>query len=127
MVKTLICIPSELPGGLEAELSKSLEGSDVYNFVEINRDANSSEISLAFQRYSCHAVACLDPIEAIAKKGAAAIIVRSISPDNLLRFLKSSVRVLISKNKTVQDSARQYINDKLTELARKDLSTSGRK
>lgn len=127
MVRMLICIPSELPGGLEAELSRSLEDSDVYNFVEIDGGADPPRISLAFQRYSCHAAACLDPIEAIAKNGADAVIVKSIGPDYLLRFLGSRVRVLICEEKTVLASAKGYIAGQFGEMTWKDLSAISRK
>lgn len=108
-------------------LSDSLEDSDVYNFVEIDKDSNSPIISLAFQRYSCHSVSCLDPVEAIVKKGASVLIVKAIGPDYLLRFLETPVKVLISNEKTVLDSVKRYINGQLTKMTRKDFSASSRK
>lgn len=127
MSNALICVPSELPGGLEAILSDSLEDSDIYNFVEIDKESKPLIISLASQRYSCHSVSCLDPVEAIVKKGASVLIVKAIGPDYLLRFLESPVRVLISNEKTVLDSVKRYITGQLAEMTRKDFSASSRK
>ncbi|MEM4262977.1 MAG: hypothetical protein QXY98_04500 [Thermoplasmata archaeon] len=127
MEKITICIPSDLPGGLDARPSKSLEDSDVYNFVQVERNGNHEEISLKYQRFSCHAIACLDPVEAIAKKGAIAIVVRSISPEYLIRFLQAGVKIYVSNENTVLNSARAFVAGKVDELTRMDFSSSARK
>lgn len=127
MGKTIICVPSDLPGGLDARLSSSLEDSDVYNFIQIEQIGNNQKISLKYQRFSCHAIVCLDPVEAIAKKGATAIVVRSIGPEYLIRFLQVGVKIYVGKENTVLDSARAFIAGKVEELTKMDFSSTARK
>jgi len=124
----IVCIPSKLPGGLEAELSDSLEDSDVYNFVQISGDtANPENIKILSQRYSCHGVACVDPVVAISQRGASKLVVRAIGPDYLLRFAHEGIRIFVSDEPTVLGSTRAYAAGRLKELTLRDFPSARRK
>jgi len=125
MTDVIICVPSELPGGLEAELSRSLEDSDVYNFVRISDDiGDHQDIRIVSQRYGCHGVACVDPVEAISKRGASGLVVRAIGPDYLLRFTRTGIRIFISDEPTLLGSTKAYAAGRLKELTSRDFSST---
>ncbi|MDH4122885.1 MAG: hypothetical protein OEV21_02205 [Thermoplasmata archaeon] len=111
-----------MPGGLDSDVSRSLDDSDVYNYIDMDDNAHPPKIELAFQRYSCQGVACLDPIEAIARKGVAALVVAQIGPDYLFRFLNEGIRVFAGASGKVSDAATQFLSNELKELSKKDFS-----
>lgn len=122
MSSMIICVPSDIPGGLGARVSPSFENSEVYNFLRIEAKDDSQAIDLYSMRHSCQSGACLDPIDAIARK-ATTLIVSRISDDFLWRFLKEGTRLFTDATGTVLEAARAYSKGELRAITSGDFSS----
>lgn len=116
MGTVIVCVPSDMPGGINAAVSVSFEESDVYNYLEISqKGSGNSRISFSSMRYNCFGVACVDPVDAISKK-ALVLIVSKISPGFLHRFLDEDMEVFAQASGTVSTSAESYVRGELKSL-----------
>jgi len=112
----IICVPSDMPGGMSSPVSVNFEDSDVYNYIEISEEGNgSSIISFFSMRYNCSGVACVDPVDAISKK-ASVLIVSKISPSFFHRFLDEGIEVFDRASGTVSNSVESYVRGELKRL-----------
>jgi len=112
----LICVASDLPGGLDALIGPAFEESEVYNFLE--RSDDSTEFRFHSMRHECTGTACVDPIDLISRRGTSVLIVAKISSSFLIRFLDSGVRVFEGASGRVRDATEDFVQGRLREITK---------
>ena len=93
-----ICIPCNLPGGPEAVVSAPFEEADLLDYYELHPDGNFEHEA---EMRSCPG-GCIDPIEAIVKRGTVAVVIVGIRPSSLLRFWNAGVKVYHASDPSVR-------------------------
>lgn len=86
-----VCIPSPYPGGPETPVTADFELADMLDYYDLGPDGR---FAMTAQARNCIG-ACIDPVEAIMRRGVESVIVRGISDSYLYRFRSAGVRVLL--------------------------------
>ena len=85
-----VCIPSPYPGGPDTPVTAEFELADMLDYYELNPDGSFAQIA---QTRNCIG-ACIDPVEAIMRRGVEKVIVTGISGSYLMRFRNARIKVL---------------------------------
>ncbi len=110
-----VCIPSPYPGGPQTPVSAAFEQADMLDYYELRTDGSFEQIA---QMRNCIG-ACIDPVEAIMRRGAKTVIVVDISDSYLMRFRNASVDVLLANSSSVEEVMRSAAKGELVEAGRK--------
>ncbi len=94
MKTTKIAVPSNQPGGLEAEVSGHFGHCDLYTIVEIGDDGLQSVRPLANPPHE-HG-GCLAPVQLLADQGVTAILVGGLGRRPLMGFHQAGIEVYLA-------------------------------
>jgi predicted Fe-Mo cluster-binding NifX family protein len=109
----MVCIPCEDPGGASGKLASSFETADVFDYWEIGDDGTACH---AAQNRTCHGSFCVEPVEAIHRRRADALVVTSIAPATLAAFSALGVKVFRAESPTVQNALRSLAAGTLKQM-----------
>lgn len=118
----ICCIPCLSPGGPDAIIAPSFEESELLDYFDIREDGAFEQIA---QTRPCIG-GCSDPVEAVARRGADAVIVLGISPHSLMRFSSFAVRVLKADQTSARALIAQLVAGRLEEIGIDQFSSLGR-
>ncbi len=85
------------------------------DYYEVRADGGFAQIA---QTRNCIG-ACIDPVEAIMRRGVEKVVVRSIGPSYLSRFRASGIRVFQADSERVEELMQALSHDALVELGPK--------
>lgn len=89
-MNTLIAVPSQAPGGLDAVLSMHFGHCDVFTLVTLE-DAVVVETSLLEAPDHAHG-GCLAPVQLLASRGVTALAAGGMGPRPLQGFLEAGIQ-----------------------------------
>ncbi len=107
-----VCIPSPYPGGPDTPVTAEFELADMLDYYELNPDGSFAQIA---QTRNCIG-ACIDPAEAITRRGVEKVIVRGISGSYLMRFRNAGIKVLKASDTGVAQLLRAAAKNELKEI-----------
>lgn len=110
-----LCIPSPYPGGPSTPLSKEFELADMLDYYELDSDGSYGQFA---QTRNCIG-ACIDPVEAIMRRGVEKIVVKGIGPSYLARFHSAGIKVYLADGEDVDRLIRSLAHDELVEIGAK--------
>lgn len=82
------------------------------DYYEVQPDGS---FVLLAQMRACHG-GCSDPVESVTRRNVEAIILGGVSPQSLLRFCNSGIRVFEAKGLTAEEILRSYSSGRLNEI-----------
>lgn len=85
-----VCVPSKSPGGPRSEIAESFEESDLLDIYDQGPDGT---FVLTAQIRNCGGM-CRDDAETVIRRGANAVIVKSLRPGIRFRLERAGVKVL---------------------------------
>lgn len=89
-MSTLIAVPSEAPGGLDAYLSLHFGHCDVFTLVKLDDDGS---IETSVVPAPDHDVSgCMGPVRLLASHGVSVITAAGMGPRPLMGFLENGIR-----------------------------------
>jgi len=109
-----VCVPTNTPGGPESPVSDSFQESDFFDFYDLAEDG---KFVLFVQIRNCAGM-CKDDVETVVRRGAQAVIVKSVTANTLHRLSRSGV--------TVYRALEGLSNDSLDALKTNSLSRMDR-
>jgi len=112
-----ICIPSPYPGGPPTPVTATFEEAAMLDYYEVEQDGSYSQIA---QTRNCIG-ACIDPVEAIMRRGVERVVVRSIGPSYLMRFRNAGVRVFLANSEEVDELIKSIAKDELKEMKKSEI------
>jgi len=110
----IVCVACSDPGGLEAVVGAPFELTAVLDCYDIHSDGYIEHLA---QMGNCGGSGCINPVEAVKRRGVEKVIVTGLSPGNLLQFHNSGIRVLRTENPSVPLSFDALIKGELKEIA----------
>ncbi len=84
-----VCVPTDTPGGPSAPVADRFQDSDLLDFYE---SADDGMFLLLVQIRNC-AGTCKDDVETVVRRGAEAVVAKSMTSSTLGRFTRSGVTV----------------------------------
>ena len=117
-----VCIPSIDPGGPDGVAAASFEDAEVFDFYDGRPDGNFERVA---QTRPCM---CWGPdqAEAISRRSVDAILVACISPNSLLKFATSGVKVFRVDNPSVATLLDSFAAGRLTEIRISEFAKLGK-
>ena len=109
-----VCIPSPYPGGPDTPITKPFEQADMLDYYELSSAGSFEQIA---QTRNCIG-ACIDPVEAIMRRGVEIVIVAGISDSYLMRFKTAGVRVFMASSSDARQLLQDAIHNRLAEAKR---------
>lgn len=113
-----VCIPCSYPGGLDGVITAPFEECDLLEYFETTSDGR---IEHTAQTRNCLA-GCVDPVEAIVRRGVESMAVISISPASLMRLRNQGVRVFRASNPAVKVTVEMLVAGMLEEIGIDEFS-----
>lgn len=111
MHKIRIAVPSENPGGLNAQRSGHFGRCDVFTIVDIEKNKIVEVTALPNVEHS--EGGCLVPVNLLYNEGVNAIIVGGMGMRPLMGFRNAEIKVYLGEGLTVEDSINGFMEDKL--------------
>lgn len=105
-----VAIPSNSPGGLEAEISPHFGRCDVFTVVEI-KEGKVVEVS-AVKNQSSHFGFEKTPAEILASSKVDAILTQGMGPKAMQLFANSGIAIYMTSARRVEDAVRELIENK---------------
>lgn len=93
-----VCIPCNIPGGPEVAVTTAFEEADYLDYYELRPDGNFEHEA---ETKNCSA-GCVDPVDAIIRRGTEAVVVAGIRPDSLMRLWNAGVKVYHADDPSVR-------------------------
>jgi predicted Fe-Mo cluster-binding NifX family protein len=84
-----VCVPTDSPGGPASPVADSFQESDLLDFYELD---TQGRFVLSVQIPNC-AGTCKDNVETVVRRGAEVVIVKTMSPSSVNRFMGAGVTV----------------------------------
>lgn len=116
-----ICVGSQWPGGIDADIRFPLEDSELFDYFEMGEDGS---IEHTAQGRRC---LCADLIEPIVRRGVDAVVVKDLTTTSLFKFASAKVGVYLTRENSVRASLASLRAGNLEELGMRDLSKLARK
>jgi len=116
-----ICVGTQLPGGLDANILFSLEDSELFDYFEMHEDGSLEHTA---QTRRC---LCADLIEPLIRRDIDAVVVKDLSTTSLFKFASAKVKVYVTEETSVKASLDALRAGKLEELGMRDLAKLSRK
>jgi len=107
-----ICVPCQFPGGPDGVVAVPFEESELLDYYELTEDGNFEHIA---QTRQCMG-GCSDPIETVTRREVRAIIVAGISPNSLMRFSNSGIKIYRTDPGQVMSIIDSFISGVLEEI-----------
>ncbi len=112
MSKTVLAIPSELPGGMDAAMGMHFGHCAIYTMVEIENGAVTGHSTLAAVPHQQGG--CLAPVQYLAGHGVTALLAGGMGMRPLAGFNQMNIEVFFSGNcATVGQAVEAFIQGKL--------------
>ena len=108
-----VCIPCTYPGGPDSVIATRFENTDLLDYYDIDADGRFEHTA---QMRNCGGATCVDPIDAITRRGVDAVIITGLSPDSLMRFHHGSVKVLMTADPSVRATLDALARNELEEI-----------
>lgn len=111
-MSTLVAVPSNFPGGLNAGNGMHFGHCDLYTLVEVEDKAIGNVTTL--QNIAHKEGGCLAPVQMLAAKGVKVLLAGGMGMRPLSGFMDAGVEVYHSAGcSTVKDAVEAYIDGKL--------------
>ena len=121
-MSTLVAVPSDMPGGLDAPMGMHFGHCDLFTLVETEDNKVTTVTTMPNPPHE--EGGCLAPVQLLAGKGVNAIIVGGMGYRPLMAFAQAGIRVLYAKAPTVQACIDAYLAGQLPEFS-KDQTCHG--
>lgn len=115
----IVCVACSDPGGFNAVIDPRFELTAILDCYDIHANGDIEHIA---QTRNCGGGGCIDPVEAMKRRGVEKVIVTGLSPGNLLRFRNCGIRVLRTENPLVRESLDALVKGELKEIATDQFS-----
>ncbi|MGI6552279.1 MAG: dinitrogenase iron-molybdenum cofactor biosynthesis protein [Clostridia bacterium] len=119
MAKTRIAVPSNSPGGLEAERSAHFGRCDVFTLVDVNQDGIAGVKIVSNIDHT--EGGCLVPVNLLADHQVDIIIVNGMGMRPLLGFQQAGIKVLLSSGHTVQEAIDNYLAGRIQPMTERNV------
>jgi predicted Fe-Mo cluster-binding NifX family protein len=110
-------IPSDNPGGLDAQVSAHFGHCDIFTAVEIEED----QIKNVWTIDNKGEHNCMIPVQKMADAGIEAVLIGGIGRRPLMEFQKNGIKVFIGAEGQVKDALGNYMKDILAEASIQDV------
>jgi predicted Fe-Mo cluster-binding NifX family protein len=110
----IVCVACSDPGGLDAAIDAPFKLTAILDYYDFHADGYIGH--LAHMR-NCGDGGCIDPVEAMKRRGVEKVIATGLSPGNLLWFRNHDIRVLRTENPSVRLSLDALVKGELKEIA----------
>lgn len=112
MSTTLIAVPSNSPGGLEARVSAHFGHCDLYTLAEIDEDGLKSITTMPNPPHQ--EGGCLAPVQLLAARGVKKLLAGGMGRRPLMGFDQVGIEVFLSRDhETVGAAVTAYLNNDL--------------
>jgi len=108
-----VCVPCNSPGGPDAVIASSFEETDLLDYYELLPDGRFEHTA---QMRNCGDAACVNPVDAIASRGVAKIVVTGLTPTSLMRLHNAGVKVYLAGDPLVRVALDDLAKGALTEV-----------
>lgn len=126
MEKTLIAVPSNIPGGLDASPSAHFGHCDIFTVVTV--DAATGEIEGASLEYNGgheHG-GCIVPVQELASKGVKVVLAGGMGMGPLNAMQRMEMRVFYAAGfLTVREAVKAFVEGRLQEFGTNRLCQGG--
>lgn len=124
MNKRLIAIPSENPGGLDAQLGAHFGHCDLYTLVSVE-DGKISDVSVV-PNVPHQQGGCMAPVQYLASKGVQQLIAGGMGLRPLMGFNQVGIKVFHGGTaSTVGEAVQSAIEEKLVEFQQQHTCGGG--
>ncbi len=110
-------IPSNRPGGLDADVSAHFGHCDLFTAVEIEE----SQIKMVWTIDNDGEHNCMVPVRKMADAGIDAVLIGGIGRRPLIEFQNNGIKVFVGATGTVKDALANYLSDSLMEATVQDV------
>lgn len=112
MSVTLIAVPSDNPGGLEARVSAHFGHCDLYTLIEIDDDGLKSVSTMPNPPHQ--EGGCLAPVQLLAARGVKKLLAGGMGRRPLMGFQQVGIEVLLTRGcDSISDAVKAYMNKQL--------------
>lgn len=112
MSTTLVAIPSDSPGGLEARISAHFGRCDLYTLVEIDEDGLKSVATMPNPPH--REGGCLAPVQLLAHRGVKKLLAGGMGRRPLMGFGQAGIEVFLARGcESVGEAVRAFQNKTL--------------
>ena len=116
MSKTVLAIPSELPGGMDAGMGMHFGHCAIYTIVEIENGAVTAQSTLAAVPHQQGG--CLAPVQYLAGHGVTALLAGGMGMRPLAGFNQMNIEVFFAGNcATVSQAVEAFSQNKLNRFS----------
>lgn len=110
-----VCIPTKKPGGPDSAIPGHFNEMEVIDYYELE---SNGEFDHSAQSVFCGG-GCFDVVEAMIRRGVAAVVVGGMSASTLQRFKMAGVRVYRADGLVVRSLLDSLASGRLGELSAK--------
>ncbi len=112
MTTTLIAIPSNAPGGLDAQVSAHFGHCDLYTLAELDEDGLKSVTTMPNPPHQ--EGGCLAPVQLLAARGVKKLLAGGLGRRPLMGFEQAGIEVFLSRDyETVGEAIKAYRDNDL--------------
>jgi len=111
-----ISIPSDNPGGLEADVSAHFGHCDTFTAVEIEGD----QVTKVWNINNDGEHNCMAPVQKMADAGIDAVLIGGIGRRPLVEFQNHGIRVYVGASGKVNEAIANFLQDGLREAVVQD-------
>ena len=123
-MKTLVAIPSSLPGGLDAPLGAHFGHCDLYTLVKV-KDGQVDEVQTV-PNVPHQQGGCMAPVQYLAEQGVTALIAGGMGLRPLMGFHQVGIKVFFGNGaQTVGEAVQAFVADKLPQFSQENTCGGG--
>ena len=119
-----VCVPSFLPGGLDAPVSEHFGHCDVFTIIDVEDDEIVKAWPLSNddegQEHTCAV-----PIQKVASEGVEHMIVGGIGQGALVGFSQENIKVYSGASGTVEETVKRFIAGTLADTGPRGVCQGG--
>jgi len=112
-----ISVPSNMPGGLDADVSAHFGHCDVFTAMEM--DGNEIKNVWTISNDGEHN--CMIPVQKMAKEGIDVVLIGGIGRRPLMEFQNNGIRVFVGADGKVKEALSNYLGGSLREASVHDV------
>lgn len=115
MSATMIAIPSNAPGGLDASVSVHFGHCDLYTLVELDGDTVQSVTAVPNPPHQ--EGGCLAPVQLLARRGVKKLLASGMGRRPLMGFQQAGIDVFLAKGfVTIGEALKAFQNSELPQF-----------
>ena len=123
-MKTIVAIPSSLPGGLEAPLGAHFGHCDLYTLVNVE-DGQVGNVQTV-PNVPHQQGGCMAPVNYLAQQGVTALIAGGMGLRPLMGFNQVGIKVFFGNGaQTVGEAVQAFVADKLPQFSQENTCGGG--